>query len=102
MAVSFGRENNRLWRNIIKLIRGGVCRFLLSPSAGLGGFIGAGLCRGCDALSVLWWPTSAGRGAKRSGLDTPLFERGWYSSRSSGLYAISFVISTCNMQRTAL
>ncbi len=45
----------------------------VSPSRrrlGWAAFIGAGLRRGCDALSNLCWPAWSGRGAERSGLDT--------------------------------
>jgi len=33
---------------------------------------------------MLWWPAWSGGGAERSGLDRPLFERGWFSGRSPG------------------
>jgi len=66
-----------------RVIGGGFYRFPLSPSPGLVGFIGAGLRRRCDAVSGLWWTASAGRGAERSRIDTQLFERGWFSGRSS-------------------
>ena len=65
-------------------IGGGLYGFPLSSSLRLGRIIGAGFCRGCDALSELWWPASCGGGAARSGFDTPLFERGWFGSRSPG------------------
>ena len=39
---------------------------------------------GPDVLSELWWSTSSGRGAERSGLDRPLVERGWFSGLSPG------------------
>ena len=47
-------------------------------------FVGAGFCRGYDALSELWWPAWSDSGAERSGLDRSLFERGWFSGRSPG------------------
>ncbi len=67
-----------------RFIGGGLYGFPLSSSLRLGRIIGAGFCRGCDALSALWWPTWSGSGAERSGLDRPLFERGWFSGRTSG------------------
>ena len=67
-----------------RFIGGGLYGFPLSSSLRLGLFIGAGFRRGCDALSELWWPTWSGSGAERSGLDRPLFERGWFSGRTSG------------------
>ena len=71
-------------------IGGGLYGFPLSSSLRLGRFIGAGFCRGCDALSELWWPTWSGCGAERSGLDRPLFARGWFSGRTSGGRSGSF------------
>ena len=67
-----------------RFIGGGLYGFPLSSSLRLGRFIGAGFCRGCDALSELWWPASSGGVAARCGLDSPLFERCSYSSRSPG------------------
>ena len=65
-------------------IGGGLYGFPLSSSLRLGRIIGAGFCRGCDALSELWWPAWSGSRAERSGLDRSLFERGWFSGRTSG------------------
>ena len=73
-----------------RFIGGGLYGFPLSSSLRLGRFIGAGFCRGCDVLSELWWSTWSGCGAERSGLDRPLFARGWFSGQTSGARSDSF------------
>ena len=57
MAVSFGRENNRLWRNIIKLIRWGGST--VSSSRRRLGW--AALLARVFAVDVTRWPTCGGR-----------------------------------------
>ena len=65
-----------------RVIGGGLYAFPLSSSLRLGSFIGAVFCRGCGALSELWCPPWSGCGAERSGLDRPLFARGWFGGRT--------------------